>query len=258
MAKTKTNPRTRLERSEAFRRTMRKDDWPLLGKNSIDLVKEAVRAGRDGEAVALADYLLAEGKALHDLYTDWTYMLLTFIAQRLGEEVVPEALRYCRDLLSFTAYQPPAGLALREIVQWSAEFMRSHRSGPGERGDIAITEDDEKYVMTFCPCGSGGRMRLRGELDGIPPRTGPPFSLGTTSKPYPWSWGKAGVPYYCVHCCLWGEIIPIEKRGYPGRITEYKDDPGAPCSFLFYKDPRLIPERYFTRLGFRKDPSRFK
>jgi len=257
MTRAKRRAKIKLERSELLGRKIRKDDWSVLGTNSIDKIKEAIRKGQHQEAIDLVDYLLPEGKALHDLYTDWTYMMLSFIADRLGEEAVPEVLRYSRSLLSFTAFQPPKGLTQVEIVQWSSEFMRSHRSGPGERGDIIIREDDEKYEMTFHPCGSGGRMRRKGELDNIPPRTGPPFNLGRTKKPYPWSWDKAGVPYYCIHCCLWGEIIPIENQGYPARITEFKDDPKEPCSFIFYKSPDLIPDHYFTRLGFKKDPSKF-
>jgi hypothetical protein len=112
--------------------------------------------------------------------------------------------------------------------------------------------------MGFNPCGSGGRMRRIGEVDKTPPRTGKVFNLGVTKKAYPWSWGKVGVPYYCIHCCVFHEILPIEWRGYPIKITEYSDDPMAPCYWYFYKDPALIPDHYFTRIGKKKDPSKFK
>jgi hypothetical protein len=100
-------------------------------------------------------------------------------------------------------------------------------------------------VIYLDPCGTGGRMRREG-------RTEPPFNYGVTQKAYPWSWGKAGVPYYCVHCCLMSEIYPIESQGVPHRITGYSDDPHEPCAFYIYKSPELIPEEYFTRIGKQK------
>jgi len=45
------------------------------------------------------------------------------------------------------------------------------------------------------------------------------------------------------------DIIPIELRGYPIRITIPGDKPEDPCIHLFYKKPELIPEDYFTRVG---------
>jgi hypothetical protein len=49
----------------------------------------------------------------------------------------------------------------------------------------------------------------------------------------------------------------IELRGYPVRITLVGDKPEDPCVHLFYKKPELIPEEYFTRIGMKKDPSKF-
>jgi hypothetical protein len=35
-------------------------------------------------------------------------------------------------------------------------------------------------------------------------------------------------------------------------VTEFDPDPEKPCGWTVYKDPALIPERYFTRLGYKK------
>lgn len=32
-------------------------------------------------------------------------------------------------------------------------------------------------------------------------------------------------------------------------ITDYQDDPNAPCRWLFYRDRDVIPDIYFTRIG---------
>ena len=89
-------------------------------------------------------------------------------------------------------------------------------------------------------------------MDKTPPRTGPPFNFGKTKKEYPWSWFMKDVPYYCLHCSVWHEIMAIEARGAPVKITEYDPAPNAPCKFVFYKDPESYPEKYYKRVGLEK------
>lgn len=250
--------------SQILGRNIRSDPWEELGTSTWTKIKEAIQAGRTQEALDLVDYLKPEGKVIHDSYCDWTYADLSFLAQNFGEEQVYYALRNAAEVLGKSVFArgayakaPGAKLAVEDVVRQMAETMRAHRCGRGENGDITITEEEEKYVISFDPCGSGGRMRRVGELDNLPPRTGPLYNLGRTSKPYPWSWSKANVPYYCCHCCVWQEIMPIESRGYPVRIIDYNDDPAAACAWIFYKDPERIPEEYFTRVGKTKDVSKF-
>ncbi len=136
-------------------------------------------------------------------------------------------------------------LTPEELVVVIAEEFRAHFSGPGREGAIWVIEEADRYRIVLDPCGSGGRMR-KTEL------------FGVTKKTYPWSWNKSGVPYYCIHCAVMWEIIPIELRGYPIRINLCPDRSEDPCVHLFYKRPQLIPEEYFTRVGKIKDISKFK
>ena len=237
----------RLEKSKNLGRIIRKDDLSELGVSTWTKIEEAIQAGRTQEALDLVDYLKIEGKRVHDLLCDAFWGFETYIADNFGEEELYKALRqmlesYYKGIQDFTA---------EEIVQIRAEGMRAHRSGPGEMGNVDIIEEKDRYVITFDPCGSGGRMRRTG-------RTEPPFNFGKTKKAYPWSWGKTGVPYYCLHCCVWSEILPIEWYGYPLRVTAYPDNPDDPCAWYIYKKPELIPEEYFTRVGKKKDLSRIK
>ncbi len=241
-------------------RPMRVEDLDELGENTLDKLKQAVESGDKKMALAITDYLRWEGKALHDSYTDWVFAELNWIAQTYGEEQLPKALRSVRqtlDRMPFQAIRKSKGTMLDRVKMY-AETMRAHRSGPDEMGDLKIREEPDRYVMTFDPCGSGGRM-ARGPLDGSGSRIKPPFNLGTTSKAYPWSWSKVGVPYYCLHCCVWSEVMAIEANGYPVRVTECPaGDFQKPCEWYFYKSPELIPDKYFERVGFKKDPSKFK
>lgn len=249
-----------LRRSKTTGRLRRLEGLGEQGENTLRKLKEAIQKGDTELALALAEYSYVEGKELHDLYTDWVYANLDWIAKNYGEDQVPVVLRSVKDVLDKSGLfkNRQAQTSLADQIKMSCEAFRAHRSGQGETGDITVIEEPERFVLVLDPCGSGGRM-IKGPLDASGSRVEPPFSLGKTQKPHNWSWGKAGVPYYCVHCCLWNEVIPIEKQGYPTKITECpSEDFSKPCTQYFYKDPDLIPERYFRRVGFKKDASRFK
>jgi hypothetical protein len=248
----------KLVKSEVLGRIIRMDPVEELGISTFSRIKEALEAGRKEEASTLVDYLVPEGKRLHDVMCDWVYGLFNYLAETFGEEEVYKAQRNTAFLLKGGFSANAARMSLHEYLAYQSESMRSHRCGPGEIGNYKIREEKDRYVMAFDPCGSGGRIRRGSPIDHTPPRTGPPYNLGRTTKPYPWSWGKAGVPYYCTHCCIMSEIIPIENQGYPLRLCEYSDNPQDPCIWIFYKDPNLIPEKYFTRVGKKKDPAKFK
>jgi hypothetical protein len=234
-------------------RKLRYDDTvEEMGVSSYDVLRDLIREGDTEKAIELLEYVQHEFKWLHDIYSDWTYADLDYIATNYGEEELPKFLRYAKSKLDLVSYKGYGNITQMDLICMFAEAMRAHRCGPGESGTHKIWEEDDRYVMEFDPCGSGGRMRRTGELDGLPPRTGEPFNYGCTSKAYPWSWSKANVPYYCLHCSVWHEIIPIEKTGAPIKITDYQDDPEAPCRWLFYKNPEDIPEEYYTRLGLKK------
>lgn len=236
-----------------FGRNLRCDE-PIgeCGISSYERLRELIRKGDSGGALKFLDYVQHEFKWLHDLYADWAYADLDYIAKNYGEEELPKFLRYAKNHLDKMTYKGYGKVSVEDLVLQYAEAMRAHRCGPGEAGNIKIWEEKERYVLEFDPCGSGGRMRRKGELDGILPRTGEPFNLGRTSKPYPWSWSKKGVPYYCLHCCVWSEQIPIEKTGVPVKITDYQDDPQAPCRWYLYKRPQDIPEEFYNRVGMAK------
>lgn len=235
--------------SEALNKPVRDEPLSEWGIPTLTRIREALDSGKVSDARELAHYFLIEGKRLHDLMCDWVYATLDYVGSHYGDEAVYQAVRHAGERIRKPYVQHVAELTVEERIYLQAEGMRSHRSGPGELGGFEIVEEEDRYVLSFDPCGSGGRIRRTGELDKRPPRTGPPYNFGRIRKGYPWSWGLAGVPYYCVHCCVWSEIQSIEWIGFPFRITDYNDDPEKPCRFLFYKEQRLIPERFLTRIG---------
>ncbi|MFW6057140.1 MAG: hypothetical protein ACOC9B_07525 [Chloroflexota bacterium] len=241
---------------EMLGRPLRVDE-PIeeLGISSYDRLRDAIKAGDMETALELVDYIQVEGKGLHDVYGDWVYSMLTWIADNYGEEKLLDVLAYSKDKISAVFLDQMKKLKTKkEVVQWYTEQMRAHRSGPNESGTITVREEPERFVICCDPCGAGGRMRRGSPVDGTGPRDQQPFDFGSTCKAYPWSWGKENVSYYCLHCSVWHELIPMMTSGVPTRlVAEYDpDDPGKPCTLYFYKDPKDIPEEYYTRMGLQK------
>ena len=230
-------------------------------------------AGAGGTAGALEAYqaAVANWRQAHDDGCDRVYRYADLCARHLGEDRVEDFW----DELMGGFYDTRDRFDL-DRVQWrdsleilaldTAETFRGHLSGPGRLGDIEIVEESDRIVFRFSPCGTGGRTFVNG-MDDRPgagddgaedagPGAGeggnaPRF--GVTTRPHDWSWGKAGVCLYCVHCCQLQERIPIRRFGYPLRVV---DPPLWPqgrgegrCTWTIYKDPSQIPAAAYERVG---------
>jgi hypothetical protein len=218
----------RLQWSNKLGRKFRQDDLQDLAKPNWVAVGEAFQAGKTQEALDLIEYTSEMEQGNNDSLVIFVNSLLAFIGG-LDEENIEKVLRQGRlpKIKEWLSTTPD----VLESLQRCSELQRRHY------GKIAsITEEADRYVAVLDPCGTGGRLRRS-------------CTAASTKKGYPWSWGKTGVPYYCIHCSLQWEIIPIELRGHPIRITEIGNRPEDPCVHLFYKKPEWIPEKYFTRVG---------
>ena len=225
----------RLEKSEVLGRKIRKDSAEELVIPTWNLVSKAIEEGRTEEALELMEYGRIECANADAALIQIIDSFLTTIAENFGEDQVEKVWK------RFSEVRLPPQLAaaksVEETIQQRIEVQRGH--GCGLSGKLSIKEEADRYVLTCDPCATGGRLwRTR--------------KVGTTKKAYPWSWSKVGIPYYCSHCCLQLEIMPIELRGYPMRIIERSTKPEDPCIHLFYKKPEFIPEKYFTRIGMKK------
>ena len=238
-------------------RFIRRDDWPTLGQATPKLIAKAIDEKDYDTARALAEYIVPEGKGLHDLFCDWIWDMLSKTGELHGEEAVYRLCRATQETwMMKRTWKALMKMSVEDRVYLNAEVMRSHLCGPSQDGEIEIIEEKDRISIKMDPCGSGGRMRRGDPVNGTGPRMNPPYSFGCTKKAYPWSWGKQNVPYYCIHCAI-NEILPIEWGGYPLWVTGYNADESESCYWHFYRRPELIPNSYFTRLGFDK-PQEFQ
>ncbi len=219
----------RLEKLAALNREIRQDDVEDLGIPSLTVVRQAIQANKPEEAYKFLDYAAFVAPQVQDLLIGLINTFVTYVAN-FGEDEVEKAWR--KSFGPLTTSWAKAFPDTREILHRLAE---DHRDG--HFSNFSCKEEKDRYAVTLDPCGTGGKLRRRTR------------DIAVTKKAHPWSWGKAGVPYYCTHCCLGWEIIPIELRGYPISVIEWNEDPEGPCRRYFYKSPDLIPEKYFTRIG---------
>jgi hypothetical protein len=207
-------------------------EWTTMAR---DLAVDAINSGDRGAALKAVDGLLQEALPIHDFYGDMSATFCDFIKEELGEAGVERAWRYLGEKLWRPVFEQViksgGAVALAEVY---AMFLRSHRY------KFRVEEDAEKITFYLDYCPSGQRLMLEGKLKGDPRH---PLQHGVTEKPQAWTFGKAGVPYYCGHTSLWFDVMPREW-GLPfmsGRYGDFDSEghvSGTPCMTFFWKQPR--------------------
>lgn len=185
----------------------------------------AIEAGDKEAAKKFVEELYTDFQPLHDRYVEWIQFLLGFIAERLGEETVEEALRgIVTDVYKDRWVSQFKEMSPEDIARMWCRVSKTHYS------DFTIEEDEEKFIITINYCASGGKLQQVGKATGR--RTG---------KAYPWSFNEAGVSYYCCHESVFNKMY--RELGFMNMHFEYhkqfEDDgtpTGRPCRFYIYKN----------------------
>jgi hypothetical protein len=231
--------------------------WRRYGEVIARFATLAERGDAEAAAQALRD-AWAIWLETHDKGCDRVAGMLDLVVEHLGEARIGPLW----DLLLAPMYETydrydtdrtPWPRSYRRILTVAIEALRGHLSGPAREGDIEIVEEADRVVLRFDPCGSGGRSLRSDQVTGAGPRMEPPFGFRVTERAHPWSWNKAGICPYCVHCCQLNMRMPIAKFGYPTRIVEPPTWPearnGGKCSWTIYKDPALVPASAYEAVG---------
>jgi hypothetical protein len=240
--------------------------WEELGAKAGRLgnLMRAAELTKEEAATALDD--LREGwRQLHDRGADMMAGILSFVARRFGEPAIESCYRFVLEPYLQERYKPfdireqPYEDTIYRNLYLSLEAMRGHLCGPDRFGDLEFSEHEDRWVIKFDPCGSGGRS-LRGDpVEGTGSRAEPPYGFGVTSDRYDWAWNEEGICYYCAHCCFALERWPAEQWGHPLRVI---DSPRYPeettgespqkCSWTIYKTIEAIPAEAYLRIGMVK------
>ena len=223
---------------------IRSQDVSAVTRTAIlDEIQEAWRDLHDGEVDQLCGLFDAVMRrhgetALRDMYENWV----------IGDWF---AKRYKR----FDVSHMDWGTASWLLTYLGFEGHHGHLSGTERDGTIDYAEDDEKVTISFAPCGSGGRSVAGEPRDNLPALMEPPFDWPVLQSEHDFTWSTKGICSYCAHCCILHETLPVERFGYPVRVTHpptYPLTTESRCSWTVYKNLRSIPEEAYARVGATK------
>jgi hypothetical protein len=194
--------------------------------------------------------LAAAWRRLHDRWADLQAGLMGFVAARFGEAAIGDCYRAVLEPFLQERYGPfdlratPYEQTVERNLYLAFESMRAHLVGPDRLGNMEVTEHDDRWVIAFDPCGSGGRQT----------RDGGHVGTGFTEQEHDWAWNQTGVCHYCAHCCLTNELWAVEQWGAPVRVTDppLRDAPERPCTWTIYKSVEAVPEAAYRRIGHTK------
>ena len=236
---------------------------------AIEQTVRAVHREDREQTLALLDEAKETWRRCHDRDVDHTYGLMSEIVARFGESsigamwdrvIVPLfSWRYDK----FDVDKSSWDASLYTLMLVACEAMRGHLVGPERTGDFELIETEDRYILRFDPCGSGGRT-IRGDtIEGTPARMEPPYNWSVSQEPHPWNHSQKGICHYCTHCIRLMEELPMDRFGYPVRVIDpprygARDEEGKleKCQWQMFKDPTKVPEEYYERVG-RTKPTVF-
>ena len=193
------------------------------------------------------EHALETWRVAHDRHRDELASRLATVLQVRGVERLGDVWRelMADGIAAYGRYSTdvtPWPQSFELLVQIAIEGMHGHLGGPRRRGEVTVTETDERVSMTFEPCGSGGIIRAQERF-------------GVTEERHDFAWNEVGVCHYCVHCCVLQQLTPIDTLGYPARVIDPPLQAGDPCTWTVYRDPSLVPDEAYERVG-RRRPER--
>ena len=137
----------------------------------IDAVEAACRAGDATGASARLESARSLWLETHDRGCDLVYGMLDLVVRHLGERRIGPLW----DELMAPMYETydvydtathPWPRSMHRLILIAALSLRGHLSGPGRMGAIEITEEADRWVLSFDPCGSGGRTYRDDDREG--------------------------------------------------------------------------------------------
>lgn len=230
-------------------RLFTKEQIEEMQKQFLDLVVEALDKSDIEKAKYWVNKLRSQQHYFYDALLHGVTSLSTYIYKQLGEEAffaaMKDAVMYFAESAATLRKNVSGGEAggdegLKAYIECIADLWRQHY------GKWKIEEDDEKFIFTNDPCGSGGRLVDMGAYEG-------PYAYAKIKNPSPYTWGETDVPIYCTHCSIANEIIPLMMSGEGSQIwvheTPCAKKPGDKCVHYIYKDPKKIPDTFYKKIG---------
>ena len=218
-----------------------------FGIAPLNTLKTAIDGSETERALAALERLWLEFKIPHDVFVAWINEMFNYLAQQTERQVLESILETHQSIWG-DRYATWDTMTAWEKVALTVEGMRGHLSGASRKGDVLVSEEDDRFVIAFDPCGTGGVLRRGDPENGRAPYK----TAGMNEEPHEWTWGKVGVHWYCSHCAIAMEWLPGRKRGHPFRPLDHNLDHSAPCVWYVYKDETQTRDYHYPRTGLTK------
>ncbi|MFV2063023.1 MAG: hypothetical protein ACC726_05855 [Chloroflexota bacterium] len=220
------------------------------GRGDLDRSLAAIEAHDADAANAAIELMRVRWAAQHDGLVVWIQEVLSEIAESFGEDAIREVVTLAYEHIWKPRYELWPRMSPEERLQLSVEGMRGgHLSGPRHRGDVGLSDEGDRYVMSLDPCGSCGVLRR-----GDPDSGRPPHELASNKEPHQWTQGRTGMGWYSVHSMIALEYIQMNDGQPPLRPLEDCDLPDRPCRWFIYKDSAKPRAVHYERQGFKPPP----
>lgn len=232
-------------------------EWDRFLTHNEQLVKWCHREAPDHALDALEE-MKETWRRCHDRDADHAHGLMHEVKARLGEAAIADMFEHVLGPLFAWRYEKfdidkhPWEEGLETLMLVGCEAMRGHLVGPERTGDFELEELDDRFTLSFDPCGTGGRSLRPDAIEGTPPRAEAPYGWSVSEEPHSWNHYEPGVCLYCAHCIVLQEEMPIDRFGYPVRVIDPPRGPKDKCRWQLFKDPAAVPEEYYSRVGRRK------
>lgn len=218
-----------------------------FGLGPLRALQAAIRAGNVAAAEHALERLWLEFKIPHDVLVAWINEMLNYLSEKTEQAVLDSILETHQSIWG-DRYATWDAMTPWEKVALTVEGMRGHLSGASRKGDVIVREEDDRYVIAFDPCGTGGVLRR-----GDPETRRPAYrTSGVNREAHDWTWGKVGVHWYCSHCAIAMEWLPGRRRGHPLRPLDHTLDHQAPCVWYVYKDEAKTRAYHYPRTGLKR------
>ncbi len=225
---------------EALKLNMSVGEVLNCSKSAKERMVVLIDAADTEETMKFYIYMEKGFQDLHDLYREWTSLLLSHVYREYGIEALEQCLRFSSEkrwmpwMMDDVTHDPK-----ERLQSWVKLLL-------GNFATIRLEEDDEKFTIFQDPCGSCGRQIRNGCYK-------PPLNLAVVKESHPISYNRGEVTVYQAHLAVMHTIMPIERIGAPWpAIVCPEGASGGPCQIFMYKNPHTAAPEHYEMVGMQK------
>lgn len=228
---------------EALKLDMSVGEVLNCSKSAKERMNALINAGNVKETLKYYDYLEKGFQDIHDLYREWTSLLLSHVYREYGVDALEKCLRDSSEKRWMPwMMEDITHDAKQRLRDWVTLLL-------GNFATLRIEEDDNKFTLFQDPCGSCGRQIRQGCHK-------PPLDLAIVKEKHPISFMEGEVTVYQAHIAVMHTIMPIERIGAPWpAIHCAKGATGGPCEIYLYKDPKTAAPEHYAMVGMERPPA---